>query len=101
MKGDSLRRQLEKSRKWASEQGLQVDETLPDLGISACNGAHRARGALGVFFEALKEGRISKGSVLLVIYKRRGDEQMRVSKLPKTERKQLGVKVDSKLWKEM
>lgn len=66
--GTSLARQLEKSRKYAKEHGLIIDDKLcsPDLGKSAYSGAHIRTGHFGRFLEYVKEGRIPKGSVLLV-----------------------------------
>lgn len=68
LKGDSLRRQLELSEKYAAEHGLELDTTLKlrDLGLSAYHKANVEKGALGVFFEAIKDGRIKRGSYLLV-----------------------------------
>lgn len=68
LKGNSLLRQLELSKKYAEENGLYLDEslTLKDLGLSAFSGEHRKRGALGVFLKMVKQGKIPKDSVLLV-----------------------------------
>ncbi|MDH6266373.1 DNA invertase Pin-like site-specific DNA recombinase, partial [Rhizobium sp. SG_E_25_P2] len=38
LSGDSLRRQLEKSRSFAKEHGLRLDEGLSDIGVSAWKG---------------------------------------------------------------
>jgi DNA invertase Pin-like site-specific DNA recombinase len=40
LKGDSLRRQTEKSAKYAAENGLELDENfkLEDIGVSAFRG---------------------------------------------------------------
>lgn len=67
-KGDSLRRQIELSRKFAADNGLELDETLTfeDLGVSAFHGKNAAEGALGDFIRAVDEGRIPRGSYLLV-----------------------------------
>ncbi|MBB6466022.1 DNA invertase Pin-like site-specific DNA recombinase [Aminobacter lissarensis] len=68
LKGDSLRRQTEKSKTYAEEHGLQLveDFRLEDIGISAFKGDNVSSGALGKFLEAVKAGRIKKGSYLLV-----------------------------------
>ncbi|ACM19084.1 resolvase-like serine recombinase [Geotalea daltonii FRC-32] len=68
LKGYSLARQMEKSRLYAQEKGLVLDEslTLKDLGLSAFSGKHRTRGALGEFLELAKRGKIPKNSILLV-----------------------------------
>lgn len=63
--GDSLRRQLEASRAWADANGYHLDETLRDLGRSAYSGDH-LKGHLGAFLEAVDDGKVEPGSVLLV-----------------------------------
>lgn len=67
-KGDSLRRQTELSNRYASQHGLVIDEVLhmQDLGLSAYDGTNVEKGALGAFLLAIKEGRIPRGSYLLV-----------------------------------
>jgi len=67
-KGDSLRRQRELSSQYAKSHNLVIDETLhmQDLGLSAYDGTNVEKGALGGFLLAVKEGRIPKGSYLLV-----------------------------------
>lgn len=68
MKGDSLRRQLEKSQAYAAEHGLILDETLNmrDLGVSAFRRANVEKGNLGAFIEAIEKGLVKPGSYLLV-----------------------------------
>lgn len=68
LKGDSLRRQLEKSSAYAREHGLEIDEQfdLRDIGLSAFDGSHMERGSLGKFLAAVRAGKIEKGSVLLI-----------------------------------
>jgi DNA invertase Pin-like site-specific DNA recombinase len=68
IKGDSLRRQTEASRRYAEENGLELDETLTfrDMGISAFRGQNALEGQLGLFLEAVHEGTIPKRSYLLV-----------------------------------
>ena len=67
LNGDSLRRQLDLSKRYAAQHGLVLDENLnlQDLGLSAYHAEHR-EGALGRFLELVKGSRISEGSVLLV-----------------------------------
>jgi DNA invertase Pin-like site-specific DNA recombinase len=67
-KGDSQRRQLEKSQQYAAANGLELDDTLSfnDLGKSAFRGDHAASGGLGLFINAIDEGRVKKGSYLLI-----------------------------------
>lgn len=65
-KGDSLRRQLELSERYAKEHGLELDP-MRDLGLSAFKGEHRSKGtALGRFLTLVKDGQIPKKSTLLV-----------------------------------
>jgi len=68
LKGDSLRRQLDKSQKYAEEHGLDLsaDFTIKDLGVSAFHGLNAKKGELGVFLTAVKEGRIPVGAYLLI-----------------------------------
>lgn len=68
LKGDSLRRQLDASEKYAKEHRLTLDTSLNlrDLGLSAYRGTHRTKGALGEFLELVRKGKIEKGSVLIV-----------------------------------
>ncbi len=66
--GDSLRRQLEWGPALAAARGwvLDTDLKLHDLGVSAFRGKNAATGALAGFLAAVKEGRVSKGDVLLL-----------------------------------
>jgi DNA invertase Pin-like site-specific DNA recombinase len=68
LKGDSLRRQAEASEKYALEHGLSLDTTLNlrDLGISAYDKSNLKKGALGQFIKLVDNGKIEKGSFLLV-----------------------------------
>ena len=60
-KGDSLRRQLEDSQKWADEHGYVIwTNKLRDEGRSAYHGDHLERGALGQFSKKVEDGRITK-----------------------------------------
>lgn len=66
--GDSLRRQLKESRKYAESRGLVLDETLSmrDEGLSAFKGDHISKGALGNFLKLIEKGRIPKGSIFII-----------------------------------
>lgn len=68
LKGDSLRRQLELSQRYADEHGLVINTSLSlrDLGLSAFDRSNIKRGALGVFLDAVRKGRVTPRSVLLV-----------------------------------
>jgi len=58
MKGDSLWRQLELARAYASAHDLALDEELSfrDLGVSAYQGRNAEVGKLADFKEAVREG---------------------------------------------
>lgn len=66
--GDSLRRQVERSQKYAKEHGLTLDTTLDlhDEGLSGYTGANRKKGALGMFLAAVETGLVTPGSTLIV-----------------------------------
>ena len=66
--GHSSERQMAYAAKWAAEHGLLLDESLSmrDEGLSAYHQRHVKSGALGVFLIAVEQGRIPKGSVLVV-----------------------------------
>nr|WP_240950479.1 recombinase family protein [Collimonas pratensis] len=81
IKGDSLRRQLEASSRYATEHNLTLDKTLNvrDLGVSAFTGTNFQSGALGQFITAIDDGRVAPDSFLLV------ESLDRLSRLPVTE----------------
>jgi len=65
--GDSLRRQTEDGDDWIAANGhTKADLSLQDLGVSAFRGANKHKGALKTFLDLAKEGRIPKGSILLI-----------------------------------
>lgn len=66
--GSSVDRQLQYAQRWAAEKGLVLDESLSlrDEGLSAYHQRHVKQGALGVFLQAVEDGRIADGSVLVV-----------------------------------
>ncbi|TPW27456.1 recombinase family protein [Pararhizobium mangrovi] len=66
IKGDSLRRQLEMSREYAKRHGLQLDESLRDIGVSAFKGKNSREGALSNFLRMVEDGRVKRGSYLLI-----------------------------------
>src|SRR5262249_4884090 len=68
LKGDSLRRQLEWSAGLARAKGWHLDEslTLQALGVSAFRGRNGQAGALARFLDAVRQGRVGPGSVLIV-----------------------------------
>ena len=66
--GHSAERQAQYAARWAADRGLVLDEslTLRDEGLSAFHSRHVKSGALGVFLEAVRSGRVGPGSVLVV-----------------------------------
>lgn len=66
--GSSADRQLQYAQSWATSKGLILDSTLSlrDEGLSAYHERHVKQGALGVFLQAIEDGRIASGSVLVV-----------------------------------
>ncbi len=62
----SLRRQLENARKWATDRGLVLDDSLRDLGVSAYRGKNRLEGALAKFLALVDDGKIARDSFLIV-----------------------------------
>jgi DNA invertase Pin-like site-specific DNA recombinase len=70
-KGDTLRRQTKLREDWLARNGVKLDTslTLEDKGVSAYNGDHRDnpdRHALATFLHLVKQGRIPRGSYLIV-----------------------------------
>jgi DNA invertase Pin-like site-specific DNA recombinase len=67
LKGDGVRRQLDRSREYAAAHGLDLDENSPrDIGVSAYRGANVSSGNLGTFLDAVRVGKVERGSYLLV-----------------------------------
>ncbi|MHA6882859.1 recombinase family protein [Ralstonia pseudosolanacearum] len=81
IRGDSLRRQLEASAKYAADYGLTLDPSLNvrDLGVFAFSGSNIGRGALGQFVAAIDERRVQPDSYRLV------ESLDRLPRLPVTE----------------
>ncbi len=65
--GDSLRRQVTASQKYAEENGLELvnEAKLHDIGVSAFNGANIKFGELGKFLGAVNEGKSPKDHIYL------------------------------------
>jgi hypothetical protein len=64
--GDGETRQVEMRDAFVAERGLDLDDTLRDLGVSAFDGSNRERGALGIFLKKVRAGEVPRGSYLLV-----------------------------------
>lgn len=70
-RGDSIRRQTENRDAWLTRSGAILDTSLSlrDEGVSAFTGAHRQnpdRNALAAFLELVRQGRVKRGSYLIV-----------------------------------
>src|SRR5215468_2983312 len=70
-KGDSLRRQCEAAQRWCERNKVRLDEALTfrDLGKSAYLGDHRKnpdRFALAAFLKLVQDGRVPRGSYLII-----------------------------------
>jgi DNA invertase Pin-like site-specific DNA recombinase len=68
IKGDSIRRQVEMSARYAQENNLTLDDSLQlnDLGVSAFKGVNASTGKLGLFISAIDTGHVQPGSYLLI-----------------------------------
>jgi DNA invertase Pin-like site-specific DNA recombinase len=68
VRGNSLDRQRELHKAFATEHGLTLDDefTLDDIGRSAYSGENLEKGKLGIFLQAMRDGKIEKGSYLLL-----------------------------------
>lgn len=64
--GDTLRRQLSAAFAYAEANGLELDISLQDHGVSAFTGANRAKGALKSFLDRVEGGEIERESYLLI-----------------------------------
>jgi DNA invertase Pin-like site-specific DNA recombinase len=65
--GDSLRRQVERAEKYCEEEGLQLHPvSYRDLGVSAFKRKNLEKGALAAFIDAVKTGKVEKGSYLVI-----------------------------------
>src|SRR5438094_5932713 len=69
-RGDSLRRQKMLRDDWLKRHpqvSLDTNLSLQDLGVSAFRGRHRGdKHALGQFLDAVRRGRVERGSILLL-----------------------------------
>lgn len=67
LKGDSLRRQVEECEAYCRENGLELHPvSYRDLGVSAFKKKNIEKGALAAFIDAVKTGKIEKGSYLVI-----------------------------------
>jgi DNA invertase Pin-like site-specific DNA recombinase len=69
IKGDGARRQQTGAEVWAKKEGLPLDESMRDLGISAFTGDNVALGsksALAMFIARVEAGEVARGSILVI-----------------------------------
>lgn len=66
LKGDSLRRQRELSRKYIEKHGLELNKDFNDTGKSGFTGENIESGKFGEFLADVRNGKIAKGSYFLV-----------------------------------
>jgi len=68
LSGDSFRRQDDSSKAYASVHGWELleEDQLKDLGLSAFSGANVSDGALGQFLQAVRDGKVQRGSILII-----------------------------------
>jgi DNA invertase Pin-like site-specific DNA recombinase len=78
--GRSLDRQLKLARSFCKRHGYTLDDrTFVDEGVSGWTGANATHGDLGVFLGMVEEGRIPRGSILII------EKLNRLSRLPPHE----------------
>jgi DNA invertase Pin-like site-specific DNA recombinase len=79
--GDGLRRQGDATRAYCKEKGVYLDEgfCLQDVGVSGFRGKNATHGALGMILDAARNGRLVKGTWLVV------ENLDRLSRLPLDE----------------
>jgi DNA invertase Pin-like site-specific DNA recombinase len=68
-KGDSTKRQTEaiaKAAEWCKQQGIPLDDTLRDPGVSAWKGKNASLGALSRFLDLVRKGKVARGSFLII-----------------------------------
>ncbi len=66
LQGHSLDRQLKATKNYCEKNNFELVEELTDIGLSGYSGAHRTRGQLGAFFEAMRRNEIEPEAVLIV-----------------------------------
>lgn len=67
-RGNSLARQIDYAKEFCARKGIALDEalTFTDAGVSGHKGKNHQVGALGLFLKACEQGRIARGSYLIV-----------------------------------
>lgn len=64
--GHSAQRQIERARKYAEANGLELVDLIADIGVSAYKGQNAESGAFALFLTAVNDGAIESGSYLIV-----------------------------------
>jgi len=65
--GDSLRRQVQMAEDYCAKAGLELHPvSYRDLGVSAFKRKNIERGALSAFIEAVRTGKVARGSYLVI-----------------------------------
>ncbi len=64
--GDSLRRQISRAEEWCRANQYSLDSTLKDEGVSGYRHKNSTSGALATFLDAIRNGDVTPGSVLVV-----------------------------------
>lgn len=65
--GDSLRRQVEMAERFCEKHGLDLHPvSYRDLGVSAFKRRNLEKGALAAFIDAVRTGKVEKGSYLVI-----------------------------------
>src|SRR5262245_1315641 len=65
-RGSSTDRQLERSTEYAAKHNLNLVRDYKDPGVSAAKGKNITEGKFSLFLKALEDGKIPRGSYLLV-----------------------------------
>jgi len=65
-KGNSYERQVEAARKYCQERNFELLDELLDDGISSYRGQNRIKGKMGVFLGMVKQGKIERGTRLII-----------------------------------
>lgn len=66
LQGDSLRRQLAASQRYAADHDLELVSPIEDIGVSGYRGSNREFGNLARFLEQIDGGLVERGSYLIV-----------------------------------
>ena len=65
-KGNSYDRQVEAARKYCQERNFELLDELLDDGVSSYRGQNRIKGKMGLFLQKAEQGRIERGTRLII-----------------------------------